>query len=271
MSARPEILYLSHGAGPLPLLGDPDHRTMVDQLVSLAGELKTPAAVLVISAHWEEAEPTITAGEQPGLIYDYSGFPPESYEIRYPCAGEPALAGKIHETLHRAGIKSRLNQQRGFDHGTFVPLKIMYPEANIPCVQLSLVKGLDPETHLSLGESLQELDYENLLVIGSGFSFHNMREFFLPDNAGSRGRNEAFQQWLEETCAGPGLSEADRRRRLAHWTDAPHARFCHPREEHLLPLHVCYGMAGRPAEAALESTILGKESRTFFWGKPDTV
>jgi aromatic ring-opening dioxygenase catalytic subunit (LigB family) len=142
----------------------------------------------------------------------------------------------------------------------------MYPEADIPCVQLSLVNSLNPEAHLAIGRALRALDYDNLLVIGSGFSFHNMRAFFTPNTPDIQSRNEAFEDWLEETCTDPKLTESERTQRLLHWELAPHARFCHPREEHLLPLHVCYGLAGQAARTRFEATILGKQSGMFYWG-----
>lgn len=265
MKTATDVLFISHGGGPMPLLGDPGHREMVDRLTELAGKLRKPSAILVVSAHWEESVPTITAGASPRLIYDYYGFPPESYSIEYPCPGEPALAHQIHQALEQSGIPARLDEQRGFDHGLFVPLKLMYPEADIPCVQLSLVNSLDASAHLAIGRALQALDYDNLLVIGSGFSFHNMREFFAPDTPEVQARNLAFEDWLENTCADPSIAESERTERLAHWEQAPHARFCHPREEHLLPLHVCYGLAGKPSDSHISATILGKQSGMFYW------
>jgi len=260
-----QILYLSHGGGPMPLLDDPAHKEMVAQLRKFAGELPRPSAILVISAHWEASVPTITSGARPPLIYDYYGFPEESYRIQYPCPGEPGLAREIQEALTRAGQPARLDDQRGFDHGMFVPLKLMYPEADIPCVQLSLVDSLDAATHLAMGQALQALDYDNLLVIGSGFSFHNMKAFYAPGTQDSNARNDAFQHWLKTTCTDTQLSEPERSRRLEQWQQAPNARYCHPREEHLLPLHVCYGLAGRACEQAVSVRILGKRAEMFGW------
>lgn len=266
MNANTDVLFISHGGGPMPLLGDPGHQEMVERLEEIEGKLRKPSAILVISAHWEEAVPTITSGANPPLIYDYSGFPREAYEIEYPCPGEPALAVQVHKALEKAGIPVRLDNQRGFDHGVFVPLKLMYPSADIPCIQLSLVKDLDASTHLAIGRALQALEYKNLLVIGSGFSFHNMRAFFAPNTPEVQARNRAFEDWLEETCCDITLEEAERSERLLHWDRAPHARFCHPREEHLLPLHVCYGLANKPSDTHISATILGKQSGMFYWG-----
>ena len=266
MSKATDVLFVSHGGGPMPLLGDPGHQDMVDRLTELAADLRKPSAILVISAHWEEAIPTITSGTTPSLIYDYYGFPSEAYKIEYPCPGEPVLAQQVAQALDQAGIQPRLDDQRGLDHGAFVPLKLMYPEANIPCIQLSLVNTLDASTHLAIGRALQALDYDNLLVLGSGFSFHNMRAFFAAQTPEIQARNLAFEDWLEQTCGDSSLSEPERAKRLADWEQAPHARFCHPREEHLLPLHVCYGLANKASDRHIAATILGKQSGMFYWG-----
>jgi aromatic ring-opening dioxygenase catalytic subunit (LigB family) len=249
----------------LHLLGDEGHSEMVDCLNKITAIIKKPSAILVISAHWEEKLPTITSGKNPSLIYDYYGFPEESYNIKYPCPGESLLAGLIHNLLENAGIASRLDDQRGFDHGLFVPLKIMYPDADIPCVQLSLVNNLNPTQHLSIGQALQDLDYENLLVIGSGFSFHNMKAFFALETKESKLMNESFEDWLLETCSDSTFDEAERTQRLIQWEEAPYARFCHPREEHLLPLHVCYSIAGTRCSECFELRILNKKSSMYLW------
>jgi len=266
MSKATDVLFVSHGGGPMPLLGDPGHQDMVDRLTELAADLRKPSAILVISAHWEEAIPTITSGTTPSLIYDYYGFPSEAYKIEYPCPGEPVLAQQVAQALDQAGIQARLDDQRGLDHGAFVPLKLMYPEAKIPCIQLSLVNTLDASTHLAIGRALQALDYDYLLVLGSGFSFHNMRAFFAAQTPEIQARNLAFEDWLEQTCGDSSLSEPERAKRLADWEQAPHARFCHPREEHLLPLHVCYGLANKASDRHIAATILGKQSGMFYWG-----
>jgi len=261
----PLVLYLSHGGGPLPLLGDEGHLEMVYTLEYLAAKLSKPSAILLVSAHWEEDVPTITSGPNPELIYDYYGFPAEAYSIEYPCAGETELAGRVHQLLDQHGIEARLDGQRGFDHGLFVPLKIMYPEADIPCVQLSLVTDLDPLEHLRIGSALASLDQKDLLVIGSGFSFHNMRAFFSPETEETRKMNKSFERWLIDTCANSEISEEERWKRLAGWEEAPFARYCHPREEHLLPLHVCYGIAQRLCREYFELKILGKKASFYLW------
>jgi 4,5-DOPA dioxygenase extradiol len=265
MGTKHQILFLSHGGGPMPLLGDPGHAEMVVCLQKLASDIPKPSAILVVSAHWEEEQPSITSGASPSLIYDYYGFPEESYSIQYPCKGEPALAKKIHEQLDQVGIESQLDEARGFDHGLFIPLKIMFPEADIPCVQLSLLNNLDPAQHIALGEALQGLEYDNLLVIGSGFSFHNLKAFFAPATAESAALNESFESWLQDTLSDSGISQKERDQRLCDWEKAPGASYCHPREEHLLPLHVCAGLAGRACDELFEVTILNKKSSMYLW------
>jgi len=260
-----DILFISHGGGPLPLLGDPGHQEMVEKLKAMAAALPKPEAILVISAHWEAARPTVISSAQPGIVYDYGGFPPEAYQIQYPSPGAPQLAEQITSALKLAGIDAESDANRPYDHGLYVPLKLMYPDADIPSIQLSLVKGLDPDLHIRIGEALRSLDVDNLLVIGSGFSFHNMRAFFMPESPDMQNANAEFQTWLEDTCMSQKLSEEERRDRLAQWADAPYARYCHPREEHLLPLHVCYGLAGRPADEHIAATILGKASGMYAW------
>jgi aromatic ring-opening dioxygenase catalytic subunit (LigB family) len=259
------VLYFPHGGGPLPLLGDAGHKNMIDFLTAIAPTFVEPSAILVISAHWEEDVPTITSGAFPPLFYDYYGFPEESYQITYPAPGQPALAREIFRLLKESGVEAKLDDQRGFDHGLFVPLKIMYPDAHIPCVQLSLVHGLDPETHIQLGRALSPLRTQNVLVLGSGFSFHNIRAFFSSSPSTPDSKNSAFQQWLIDTCTSGKISSMEREKQLIGWQTAPFARYCHPREEHLLPLHVCSGLGGSVAKLAFDGEILGKRSVALLW------
>ncbi|MBI1194876.1 MAG: dioxygenase [Gammaproteobacteria bacterium] len=262
--SRIRALYLSHGGGPLPLLGDEGHREMVANLEQIAREIERPSAILVVSAHWEERVPTLTAGANPSLIYDYYGFPDAAYTIRYPAPGAPGIAEDVFTALAAQGFEPRMDGGRGFDHGLFVPLKIMYPEADIPCIQLSLLNHLDAAEHIRLGRALAGLGHDGLLVIGSGFSFHNMKGFWDHSDE-ARKRNEAFEDWLMETCSSRALNEAERTNRLERWADAPFARYCHPREEHLLPLHVCYGLAGRAGSAAYSLHILNRKASVYLW------
>ncbi|MBR7890293.1 dioxygenase [Marinomonas sp. A79] len=267
MNKKRNIVFISHGGGPMPLLKDPDHSEMTATLKKITAAMDKPSAILVISAHWEASLPTVTSGKNPDIIYDYNGFPKEAYEIRYPASGEPELAKDVVNALKKNGIEAAQDDQRGFDHGLFVPLKIMYPEADIPCVQLSLVHSLDAGFHIQIGKALQLLNWENLLVIGSGFSFHNMRGFFSPNSQEIRENNMAFDHWLTSVISDKTLPENTREEMLNNWDSAPGSRFCHPREEHLLPLHVCYGMATQACETTFKAKIMNKQSSMFYWGK----
>lgn len=260
-----QCVFISHGGGPLPLLGDPDHQQLVQQLTRLATQLTKPRAILIISAHWEAAVATVSSSLAPELLYDYYGFPEESYQITYPAAGEPTLAAAVLGVLQQAGFATCSDLQRGFDHGVFVPLKIIYPAADIPCVQLSLLQSLDAATHYRLGQALRQLDYPGLLVMGSGFSFHNMREFFMPATPEKTALVVDFHQWLTDTLCNPAYNEAKRQQALQQWQQAPGARFCHPREEHLLPLLVCAGYAAAPCPETMQCQVFGKESALFYW------
>jgi 4,5-DOPA dioxygenase extradiol len=261
---KAQIVYFSHGGGPLPILGDPGHKAMVDFMTQLPAQLRKPDAILVISAHWEENAATLTGAANPAMFYDYYGFPDEAYQITYPAPGSPELANRIAGLLNQNKIAARIDPQRGFDHGLFIPLKLMYPQADIPSLQLSLLRGLNPSAHLALGKALRELMQENILVIGSGFSFHNMRAFSWQGTGAPDQANDAFQNWLIESCSGP-IPQSEREQRLLEWEKAPSARYCHPREEHLLPLHVCLGMADKSAKLIFDDRILGKRSVAFLW------
>lgn len=258
------VIYFSHGGGPLPILGDPSHASMIDFMRKLPQKIERPDSVIVISAHWEEEIPTIIGNAAPPLFYDYYGFPQEAYELKYPAPGSPELADRIAELFTKAGIPSRIDENRGFDHGLFIPLKMMYPEADIPMTQISLIRGLNPGDHVSLGKALGDLLEENILVIGSGFSFHNMRAFNWDNTIEQDPRNEEFQEWLIDVCTG-NHSRAEREEMLLEWDAAPNARYCHPREEHLIPLHVCFGLAGGAAEIIFNDFILGKRSIGLQW------
>jgi aromatic ring-opening dioxygenase catalytic subunit (LigB family) len=243
-------------------------------LEELAGRLPEPEAVVVISAHWESDPPMAISHPEPELIYDYYGFPEEAYEIEYPAAGHPELAAKAVALLNEAGIKAKADDRRGFDHGVYIPLTLMLPKADVPCIQISLSKGLDAEKHLLMGQALKPLLKENIWLLGSGFSFHNMRGFDLqagPDSPSVPDhQNRSFQDWLKKICGDGNTSPEQQKEQLLNWEQAPAARHCHPREEHLLPLMVCAGAAGyRPAQKVFDVKIMGRSAVCFFW--PGTV
>jgi aromatic ring-opening dioxygenase catalytic subunit (LigB family) len=237
---------------------------MVSFMQGLSSTLHRPEAILVISAHWEERFPTVLGSENPPMLYDYYGFPKQAYALSYPAIGNPVLAGRIVELLEKAGMVAQIDKHRGFDHGLYVPLLLMYPDAAIPVIQLSLVKGLDAETHLRMGRALHSLLAENILIIGSGFSFHNMQAFSWNELQNVDPDNDAFQDWLIGVCCGTHSSE-ERVSLLTSWEKAPSARYCHPREEHLLPVHVCASLADDKASVIYDDYILGKRAIALKW------
>lgn len=256
-----QVVYFSHGGGPMPLLGEPSHEAMIDFMKKLPEKLARPEAILVFSAHWEEDVVHIQSSKKPGLFYDYYGFPKETYEIEYPCSTNPVLSERIASLLTKAGIKNTLDEKRAYDHGVFIPLLMMYEDADIPVIQISLLKNLSPEQHYNIGVALRPLMQENILVIGSGFSFHNMRAFQFDQDFSEDLDNEKFQDKLEQVCCT--LSGDKRREELIHWKEFPAARYCHPREEHLIPLHICAGFSDKEAIKIFDAPILGKRALGF--------
>lgn len=200
-----------------------------------------PKAMIVVSGHWEEAEVTVHRGERPGLLFDYGGFPEHTYRLEWNAPGDPGLADRVADLLEEAGFRPREESGRGWDHGVFIPLKVAVPEADIPTVQLSLRRDLDPAAHIAIGRALAPLRDEGVLVVGSGMSFHNMAA------RDGRVRNIADQFDAALTDAVTASDPAEREARLAAWHDLPHARTAHPREEHLIPLMVAAGAGGDDA------------------------
>ncbi len=233
--------FVSHGGGPWPYLEGEmraRHAQLEASLQTIPRQISSkPKAVLMISGHWEEPDFTVMASPHPPMIYDYSGFPENTYHITYPAAGSPSLAHRVRDLAEPAGFRIRLDSTRGFDHGAFVPLSVMFPRADVPVVQLSLRSDYDPAAHFDLGRALMPLRNEGVLIVGSGLSYHNLRRF---SQNGAKASQE-FDRWLNET-----LRESDpplRRERLMHWSEAPSARDAHPVEDHLLPLMVAAGSA----------------------------
>ncbi len=262
---RASILYIPHGGGPLPLLSEEGYERMNPFLREFPSTIPVPEAIVVISAHWEEPVISVTAHKNPPMLFDYYGFPPEAYEYDYPAPGRPRLASRIQAMLKTAAIESRLDYERGFDHGVFIPLMLMYPQAEIPCVQISLSSSLDAAIHVELGKALAPLKNENLLILGSGFSFHNMQAMMSRQGDAIDEKNHLFEDWLVQTCSDPELELGEREQRLIEWDRAPHARYCHPREEHLLPLQVCFGMARTTARTVFQDRVSGFITSAYQW------
>lgn len=265
MSAQ--IYFLPHGGGPLPLMGDPGHKEIIDLMRCLGDRFASCRAVIVVTAHWEADVVALSGAEQPSLVFDYFGFPPETYEYDYPAPGAPELARRAADLLSAAGIDCRIDRERGYDHGTFVPMMLIRPKADIPILQMSLLKSLDPAAHVAVGKVLSTLLDDATALIGSGLSFHNLGAL-LRGKSMPADEDLAFDDWLNETLLESALDAAEQEARLAAWAEAPGARFCHPREDHLLPLHVCYGAAAaaalKPAKI-FRGRLMGFMTSGFCW------
>ncbi|MCA9694821.1 MAG: class III extradiol ring-cleavage dioxygenase [Nannocystaceae bacterium] len=262
-SKQPTI-YLPHGGGPWPWIP-----TMNASLGPLRAYLEglaralpePPAAIVCVTAHWEAPVTTLSTNAAPTMYYDYYGFPSHTYELVWGAPGAPGVARRVRALLEAAGIKSAEDSARGFDHGTFVPLAVAWPEAQVPTVQMSLVAGLDPTAHLEIGRALAPLRAEGVLIIGSGMSYHNMRGF-----GSDRGAldSRSFDAWIGEVVTRDAASRAAA---LARWTEAPAARASHPREEHLLPLMVAAGAAeGDAATLPFRGDVLGARVSAVHFG-----
>lgn len=234
--------FISHGGGPWPWMkSEPTgaYDQLEASLKAMPAQIgETPEAVLIISGHWEEREFTVMSSPQPPMIYDYAGFPQHTYGITYPAPGSPRTAERVCRLIEDSGFTARLDPLRGFDHGTFSPMAVIYPQANVPVLQLSLRHGYEPKDHIAVGRALAPLREEGILILGSGLSYHNLREF----GPQARDTSAAFDLWLQQTLVSS--SPAERIAQLLSWEKAPAARPAHPSEDHLLPLMVAVGAAG---------------------------
>jgi len=266
MNALPPLptLYFPHGAGPCFFMDWPGDPTMWHRIATFlrhTGQALRPRAILIVSGHWQAEVFTTGTTAAPELIYDYSGFPPHTYQLRYPACGDAALAQRVRELLAQSGLTVAHDEARGWDHGVFVPLKMMYPDARIPVVQLSLKAGLGADEHLRAGQALQTLRREGVLILGSGLSFHNMRGFTPAFYEASA----QFDDWLDTMAASPAH---ERNALLRNWQTAPHAHDVHPYPDHLLPLMVVAGAAGADVGARVfQDTVLHVKVSALAFGE----
>ena len=239
--SRLPTYFISHGGGPWPWLKaqmpgvyDALEASLADMPRQIA---TTPKAILMISGHWEERDFTVMTNPKPPMVYDYYGFPDFTYSIQYPAPGSPEVAQRVLDLLQAAGITAHANVERGFDHGTFAPMRAIYPNAEVPVLQLSLRSNYNVDAHIAAGRALAPLRDENVLIIGSGLSYHNLR---MLGASGQRPSHE-FDRWLNHAvCTATGEARNDQ---LRHWSQAPSARVAHPHEDHLVPLMVAVGAA----------------------------
>lgn len=241
-TSRLPVFALSHGGGPWPWLKDStvgDWSSLERSLIDVPSQIGTvPRAIVCVTAHWIGREFTVQTNLRPPMLYDYGGFPDFTYGISYPAPGSAEVSARVAELIEGDGFSVRRDPTRGFDHGTFVPLAVAFPEASIPVVQLSIREDFDAAAHLAMGRALAPLRDEGVLIVGSGvFAFHNFQMM----GPGGLAPSTAFDVWIRETVSssvGP-----ERSRRLVAWEQAPSARICHPEPDHFLPLLVAAGAA----------------------------
>lgn len=272
--ARLPVYFIPHGGGPWPFMDfpkDASGRGPWDELGAFLRGLSSdigrrPKAVLVISGHWEkEPKVAVSTAAKPGMLFDYYNFPPHTYELSYPAPGDPAAAERVRAVLAEAGIETRGDAERGFDHGVFIPFMLIYPQADVPLVMMSLDNDLSAETHLKLGAALERLRNEDILIVGSGMSYHNMRKF-RSDEPGHVEEARRFDRWLTE--AVEMADSGGRNAMLSRWSENPDALACHvPDHDHLVPLFVAAGAAGQDrGRKIFETDFLGKPYSAYRFG-----
>lgn len=232
--------FISHGGGPWPYM--PEMRARMQVLEASLADIPRqiparPRAVLMVSGHWEAPQFRVMGNPHPPMVYDYHGFPVYTYSVRYQAPGAPDVARRVQQLGQAAGIAIQIDEQQGFDHGTFAPMAVIYPDADVPVLQLSLKAGYDPEQHLAIGRALSPLRDEGVLIIGSGLSYHNLRLM----GPAAQLPSTQFDHWLQQALLA--ATPAQRTALLLDWQHAPAARVSHPSEDHLIPLMVAVGAA----------------------------
>jgi len=255
---RYPALFVSHGAPTLAL----ETNDTTEFLRRLGGELGKPRAILCVSAHWNTAVPTVSAAEKPETIHDFGGFPEELYRIRYPAQGAPALAASVSALLSEAAIECETSQGRGLDHGAWVPLRLLYPGAEVPVAQLSVQPRLDPAHHFRIGRALTPLLEEGVLLLATGSVTHNLSKISTGGSPPEWARQ--FDEWL-----GRKILEGSKEELLEYRRHAPYAQMAHPTDEHLLPLFVALGAGSgkegvRPGRSLHRDWTLGSLSMAAY-------
>ncbi|OJD30810.1 extradiol ring-cleavage dioxygenase [Diplodia corticola] len=271
---RAPVICVSHGGGPMPILGDPEHEKLVKSMrervpaILRLGTPEQPRAIVLVTAHWSERNPTISNGQEHSLLYDYYGFPPETYQLKYDAPGAPDVANEVAEAMRAEGLKPEFDGDRGWDHGVFIPMLLINPKANIPIVQMSVLNSEDPVEHFRMGQALSKLRDSNVAVLGSGFpSLHNLRAMFsgMTQQPSFKSRNDAWNRAVNEAVAEEEPEE--RRKKLEEWRKFPGAYDMHPRggAEHFLPLIVCAGAAGEAKGKVYSDKFMGLDMFSYYW------
>ncbi|KAK2027818.1 Extradiol aromatic ring-opening dioxygenase [Colletotrichum zoysiae] len=277
--ARGAVVCIAHGGGPMPVLGDPGHAAINASLKNRVPKMlklntpEAPRAIVVVTAHWSEARPTISSGERHDLYYDYYGFPNEAYSLKYPAPGSPTVAQEVKKALEKEGLSPVMDSRRGWDHGVFVPLLLIHPAANIPVIQLSVLASEDPEEHFRMGRALASLRDSNVAIVGSGFaSLHNMgklRSLFTGDAPTLKKIAKQVDEWNQElTDAVKKEKRDDREKALSGWRNFSHSYDMHPPGggEHFMPLLVCAGAAEDEVAGVDNADFHGANIKTYYWG-----
>ncbi|KAL2206185.1 Extradiol aromatic ring-opening dioxygenase [Sarocladium strictum] len=281
------VIALSHGGGPMPLLGDPGHKDIIYSLKKRVpkilglGTPSQPRAIVLVTAHWQTSTPQISSAESHSLLYDYGGFPDEAYDLTYPASGDPAVAEEVNAAFTKAGLKPVKNEKRGWDHGVFVPMLLIDPKGTVPVVQVSILGSEDPETHLQMGKALHALRSQNIAIVGSGFaSFHNLRVMFplmrggpmTPDGQALIRKSQEFNTALTNATLDPDKKK--REAGLKVWRDFPNSYTMHPDRggDHFMPLIVCVGAVedGEKGKSYTDGFV-GVDIYTYYWGADEVA
>ncbi|KAK8211267.1 extradiol ring-cleavage dioxygenase [Phyllosticta citricarpa] len=272
--AMAPVICVSHGGGPMPILGDPSHTALVKSMrekvpeILKLGTAEAPRAIVLVTAHWSTTKPTISSAKKHGLLYDYYGFPPESYQIKYDAPGSPEVAKEVAEAFENVGLLPEFDEERGWDHGVFIPMLLINPKADIPIVQISVLKSEDPHEHFKMGRALAKLRERNVAIVGSGFAtLHNLRHMFsgVTEEPEFRALNAAWSSAVTDAVKEANIDE--RERKLVGWRKYPASYEMHPRggAEHFLPLIVCAGAGGEQIAKFYADEFVGLDMFSYYW------
>ncbi|KAG9238998.1 Extradiol ring-cleavage dioxygenase, class III enzyme, subunit B [Amylocarpus encephaloides] len=274
MSTRAAVVAVCHGGGPMPVMADPGHAELIQSMSTTIpkilglGTSSAPKAIVLVTAHWQTKVPTISSASKHDLYYDYGGFPPEAYKLKYDAPGSPNVAKEVYDLLQGAGFRPEMDEERGWDHGVFVPMLLINPPANIPIIQVSVLSSSSPSSHYALGQALSPLRDQNIAILGSGMpTFHNLRLMFsgASSNPGVMTRN---RQWSEQLTEVVKMEDSEKRgRELEGWRQWVGAKEAHPERglEHFMPLLVCAGAAGEGEGEAFGDMMMGTKQYTYYW------